>query len=360
MKILDWYILKRYLGTFSLFMLLFIPIAIVANVAEKIGKILSSDATTGETLTYYLDFSIYLSDQLMPIMVLLSVIWFTSKLANNTEVIAFLSSGVSFLRFLRPYLVGATIIFLLALVTSLFIAPDASAGYNQYKYEHLKRRKADRDNTQVYRQIADDEYVYVSHYQPRNKLGSSFSLEKFDGEVMTHKITGNSIQPSRENDSLFTIRAYVKRTIIDGGRDIIEREVRKDTIFNFQLDDLTPVNYVAETLTFPELVDFINREEERGSAYIGSYKVTAHKRWSVPVSIYILTIIAVAMSSKKRRGGMGVNLALGIVIGMVFIFFDRIFGTLAKQSTFDPALAAWFPNIVFAIVALYLLNNARK
>src|SRR5210317_1888284 len=168
MKILDWYILKRYLGTFILMLLLFIPIGIVVNLAEKIDKILENEVPFIEVAWYYLDFTIYFANLLFPLFLFLSVIWFTSKLANNTEVIAFLSSGVSFYRFLRPYMIGATIVCLGALFLGMFLAPEASKGFNEFTYKYLKKGKKDRTRSNVYRQINDNDYIYVSYFNVKD------------------------------------------------------------------------------------------------------------------------------------------------------------------------------------------------
>lgn len=358
MKILDWYILRKYLGTFILLLLLFIPIGITVNLAEKIDKILANEVPFMEVVKYYLDFTIYFANLLFPLFLFLSVIWFTSKLANNTEVIAFLSSGVSYYRFLRPYIIGATIVCLGAFVLGMFLAPKASKGFNEFTYEYLKKGKRDRDQTNVYRQINDNDYIYVSYFNVEKRSGNNFTLEHFEGNRMTFKISASRIA-FNENDSTYTLYNYSKR-IIGTDSDRIQNKSRVDTTFTFDLEDLTPVEYIAETLNFSELNDFIRKEKERGSSYINRYEVVRYKRWSLPVSAYILTIIAVAVSSVKRRGGMGVNLAIGIAMGMVFIFFDKIFGTMAEQSDFSPFIATWFPNFVFGILAVYLLRNAKR
>tara|TARA_R110000772_G_scaffold222494_3_gene332961 strand:- start:579 stop:1658 length:1080 start_codon:yes stop_codon:yes gene_type:complete len=358
LSILDKYILKQYLGTFFLLLLLFIPIGITVHLAEKIDKILENDVPLVEVLLYFLDFTIYFANLLFPLFLFLSVIWFTSKLANNTEVIAFLSSGVSYYRFLRPYLIGATIVCAFGFVLGMYLAPKASQGFNKFHYDYIKKGKKDRDQTNVYRQINDNDYIYVSYFNIADKSGSNFTLEHFEGNKMIYKLAAKRIKYN-EKDSTYTLSNYTKR-IVGENDDIIQNEAKLDTVFSFELEDLTPVEYIAETLNLPELNEFIKREKARGSSYINRYEVVRHKRWSLPISVYILTIIAVAVSSVKRRGGMGVNLAIGIAIGMVFIFFDKIFGTMAEQSNFSPIIATWFPNMVFTVLAIYLLRNAKR
>ncbi|MCK8482133.1 LptF/LptG family permease [Flavihalobacter algicola] len=337
-------------------LLLFIPIGITVNLAEKIGKILEKEVPFGAVAQYYLDFTIYFAHLLFPIFLFLSVIWFTSKLANNTEIVAFLSSGVSFWRFLRPYMIGATIIAAFALIMGLFLAPKASKGFNEFKYKYLKNNSNIIQTKNIYRQINDNDYIYVSDFTPSTKTGRNFSLEHFEGNALKYKITANSI---KDNDTSYRLMTYTKRTF-GAHEDIIETARRKDTIFPFEAEDLTPEEYIAETLQYNDLINFIEKEKRRGSSNIGRYLVVKYKKWSLPVSVFILTIIAVAVSSIKRRGGMGVNLAFGITIAMIYVFFDKVFGVMAEQSSFNPLFAVWFPNIVFGILAAYLLYNAKR
>ena len=358
MKILDWYILKSYLLTFFMMLLLFIPIGITVHLAEKIGKILENEVPLNAVLLYLFDFTIYFAHLLFPLFLFLSVIWFTSKLANNTEVIAFLSSGVSFSRFLRPYMIGAFIVAILAILLGLFLAPKASEGFNDFSYKYFKKGRSAVESTDVFRQINDNEIIYVSSFDVKNSQGSNFTLEHFEENELKYKITANSIKYN-EKDTLYRLTNYVKRDIGEN-EDVLEITRVKDTLFDFEVDDLIPVIYAAETKMYGDLKRFIAKEEARGSSNVGRFKLVLYRKWSLPVSVFILTIIAVAVSSKKRRGGMGVNLAVGICIAMVFVFFDKIFGVMAEQSDFPPVIAVWFPNIIFGILAIYLLYNAKR
>lgn len=358
MKLIDKYILKRYLATFFVMLLLFIPIGIVVDVSEKINKILAKKVPVLEVLKYYGDFTIYFANMLFPILLFLSVIWFTSKLANNTEIIAILSSGISYTRFLRPYIIGATLISLFALVMGVFLVPGASKGFNDFRYTYLKNNPEIRQSQDVYKQISDDEYIYVSSFNYISSNGYNFTLEKFKDNKLEYKVTANSISWNAK-DSTYTLRDYVKRTVGEM-EDVIERRPETRFRYNFMPDDLTPTIYVAETMTLGELNKFIDKERDRGSGNINTYLVVLYKKYSIPVSAFILTIIAVAVSSMKRRGGMGVNLAVGIGLAFTFIFFDKVFGTMAEKSSIPPILAVWFPNITFGILAIYLLRNAKR
>lgn len=337
---------------------LFIPIGITVNIAEKIDKILENEVPFIEVAKYYLDFSIYFANLLFPLFLFLSVIWFTSKLANNTEIIAFLSSGVSFYRFLRPYIIGATLVCAFALVLGMFLGPSANKGFNEFKFQYLKKGTQTQETSDVYRQINDDEVIYASHFQPRSKSARNFTLEHFNGNELEFKISASRLKYNAE-DSTYTLSNFDKR-IVGNEEDEIIHKNSIDTILPFEFDELTPESYIAETLNFKELNEFIEKERKRGSGNINRYLVVAYKRWSIPVSAYILTIIAVAVSSQKRRGGMGVNLALGITLAFIFIFFDKVFGTMAEQSSFPPLIAVWFPNVSFGILAIYLLIKAKR
>jgi len=358
LKIIDKYILKRYLGTFVVMLLLFIPIGIVIDVAEKINKILESKVPFKAVAIYYFDFTIYFANLLFPIFLFLSVIWFTSKLANNTEIIAILSSGISFSRFLRPYIIGASIVSIFALLMGFFLVPKASKGFNDFRYTYLKNNAEIRENSNVFRQISDDEFIYVSNFNSVSKTAFNFTLEKFKGEKLDYKIFASRLKWN-EKDSTYTMYGYQKRKV-GSLNDILEKAEKKDTVFNFELEDLTPVIYIAETLTLPELNKFIDKEKARGNANINTYLVVLYRKYSLPVTAFILTIIAVSVSSMKRRGGMGVNLAIGIVLAFTYIFFDKIFGTMAEKSSIPPLVAVWFPNLVFGILAIYLLRNAKR
>jgi lipopolysaccharide export system permease protein len=361
LTILDKYILKRYLATFSVMLLLFAPIGIIIDVSEKINKMIENEVPFMEILIYYYNFTIYFINLLFPIFLFLSVIWFTSKLANDTEIIAILSSGISFTRFLRPYLIGATIVSFFILLMGFFVVPKANEGFNYFRYTYLKgggKESMRGKNTDVFRQISNDEFIYVNSFDMASKTAYSFTYEKFTKDKLAYKISASRIQwnPKTKNYTLFD---YVKRTV-GGLDDKLEKADQKDVKFNFDLEDITPVVYIAETLNLGKLNQFIEKEKKRGSSNINVYLVVLYKKYSIPVSAFILTIIAVAVSSMKRRGGMGMNLAIGIAVAFSFVFFDKIFGTLAEKSTFSPLLAVWFPNIVFGILAIFLLRNAKR
>lgn len=359
MKILDWYILKRYLATFFVMILIFIPIGIMVDVAEKAQRL--SRAPADEILVYYLNFIIYFANILFPIFLFLSVIWFTSLLTNRTEIVAILSSGISYNRFLRPYIYGATLLGLIGFGMSMFLVPYSSKVYYEFFFKYLRPVQNDgATGSNLFNQISKDKIIYVSYFDSNSKEGNNFSFEVFNGINLKEKISASHIKYI-ENDSVKTYRLknYVKR-IVGEKQDILIKEASKDTLFSFKPEDLVPVQYAAETKNLFELNDFIEKERLRGSSNISLYEMVRYKRWSFILTTFILTFIGVAVSSVKRRGGMGVNLAFGILIGFSYVFLDRIFNILADKSGLPPFWAVAIPNIMFLILAIFLLKKARQ
>ena len=359
MTIIDRYILKKYLLTFGLMLLLFVPIGIMLNLAEQIGKMIDNEAPLMEIIVYYLNFTIYVGHLLFPIFLFLSIIFFTSKLAMNTEIVAILSSGVSFGRFLKPYWIGATIIALLMFVMGMFIVPAASKGYNEFKFKYLKKGNQDRITSNIFNQLGDRDYIYVSSFDPERQIGYNFTLEHFreDG-TLDYKISSMNIRwiPA---DSIYRLTTYTRRTL-RGDTERVETRRRLDTVFSFQIDDLTPVSYIAETKNLFELNDFIRDQRRKGASNVNTYVMVLYRRWALPITAFVLTVIGVSVSSIKRRGGMGVNLALGIGVAFIYIFLDKVFGTLAEQSGFPPLLAVLLPNVFFGVFGIYLLQQAKR
>lgn len=359
LTILDKYILKRYLVTFLGMLMLFVPIGIMANLAEKIGKIIDNEAPLSEVIVFYGNFTLVIGNLLLPIFLFLSIIFFTSKLASNTEIVAILSSGVSYWRFLRPYFIGATLVAILIFLMGMFIVPHASIGFNEFEYKYFKKGRKDRVTENIFNQLNETDYIYVSSFDPNRKLGYNFTYEHFDSiGKLDYKISANNIRWV-DKDSVYRLTRYEKR-IIRGETEYIQTKSRLDTIFSFEIDDLTPVSYIAETKNLFELNDFIDDQRRKGASNINAYVLVKYKRWALPIAAFILTVIAVAVSSVKRRGGMGLNLAFGIGVAFVYIFFDKVFGTLAEQSGFSPLLAVLIPNLLFGAFAVYMLMKAKR
>ena len=299
----------------------------------------------------------YFGNLLFPILLFLSVIWFTSKLANNTEIISILSSGVSFSRFLRPYFFSSLFIASITFFLGMFVVPKASRGFNEFNYKYLNKKAEIRNTSRVFKQISN-EFVYVSSYNPTRERAMDFTLEYFDNEKLKFKIMAQSIRWIK-SDSVFRLLNYRKR-IINEDEEILIKKKSIDTIFNFNIQDLSPLNYEAETLTLFDLNKFIDSETKSGSKLINKHLLVRHKRYSLPFSVFVLTLISVSVSSVRRRGGMGINLALGILMGFSFIFIDKVLVVLVNKSNFSAAVAAWSPIIFFGGMGLYLMRYAKK
>ncbi len=358
LKKIDLYIIKRYIGTFSVMILLFIPIGILVDVAEKIDSFKEKEIPLGSIIDHYFDFTWYYGNILYPIFLFLAIIWFTSKLANNSEVIAILSSGISFYRYLRPFMIAAAFVSFFAFIIGSFVVPIASKGYNEFNYTYINLTSRVQETSNLFKQVNDNELVYVSSYEPSRKRGINFTLEHFEGEELKFKIYAATIRWVEE-DSVFRLIDFRKRTFLEDS-ELYEQVNKKDTLFDFQIQDLSPLSYQAETLPLFELNKFIEEERKSGSPFINLHILTRHKRYSLPLSVFVLTIIAVAVSSFKRRGGMGINLAIGIVIGFAFIFFDKVFGVLVDKTNLYPSVGAWLPLGIFAVLAIILLSYAKR
>ena len=337
---------------------LFIPIGILVDVSEKIDKFKEFDVPLEEIIDYYIDFVWYFGNTLYPLFVFLSVIWFTSKIASNSEVIAILSSGISFNRYLKPFMLSALIVAILAFFSGMFIVPEKNKSYNEFSYKYLKKNKKSRVTSKIYKQVDENDFVYVSSYNPTRELAYDFSYEHFEGNDLQFKISARNIRWI-EDDSIYRLTDYFKRSF-ENDEEFIESKKILDTVFSFKINELSSVNYMAETQNFFELNKFIQQEKESGSPLINNHLLVRHKRWSLPLSTFILTLLAVSTSSFKRREGVGVNLAFGIITAFTFVFFDKFFSVMVSKSGLNPFLGAWIPNFIFLFLAIYFLKYAKK
>ena len=358
MRILDVYIIKKFLLTFLMMFLLFIPIGILVDISEKIDKFKEHELSFTQILDYYSDFVWYYGYFLFPIFVFLSVIWFTSKLSSNSEITAILSSGISFNRFLRPYIISALIIFLFSAFSGMFIVPKKNKSFNEFQFKYLSKNKKDRDLSNLYKQISENEYIYVSSYNPTRSQAYNFSYELFNENKLLEKITARNIRWI-EDDSIFRLTDFFKRKFNEE-LEIIESRRIYDTIFNFNIDDLSSLKYQAKALNFFELNDFIDEERASGSPLLNDHLLEKNRRFSIPFSVIILTLLAVSVSSFKRRGGIGINLAFGISLAFIFIFFDKFFSVLVVKTDLNAMLGAWAPNFVFLLITMQIMKMAKK
>lgn len=359
MKILDWYILKRFLVTFIFTLFILIPIAVAIDIAEKIDKFLRHDDLTFFQIVdeYYKNFIIYYANTFMPLALFIAVILFTSRLANNTEIVAINSSQVSFTRFLYPYFIGATLVTVVALFMNHYVVPSSSKIRKDFEKTYIKKSSySDRSVREFSLQLNDSTYIYIQNFDLNRNSGYTFSTETYNGLNLKTRLTAERMS---WKDSFFELynwklrRVYKKLDSLSSGNKL-------DTVFAFTPKDLSYKSAQAQEMPSDELKDFIDLSKRRGIKNLNAYLVELYKRTSLPIASYFLTLIAVALAHKKRRGGTGISLAIGITIMFIYVFFLKVAEVLGAVAGANPLLNVWMPNIIFGIYAIYLYINARK
>jgi len=363
LKILDRYILRKYFTSFIFTLLILIPIAMAIDISEKVGKFIKAEDLTAQEIIndYYVNFIINYGNTFMPLALFISVIMFTSKMSGNTEIIAIHSSGVSFKRFLLPYLVGATIITMISLYANHFVVPKSNKTLEQFEEKYLRsiyKKKTQNSVSKVSLQLSNDDYVYFGYFNFKSKNGYNFSYEHFEGNKLVYKVISQNIRWN-EKDSTYRLSTYRKR-FIGTFKDSLDSGSFMDTVFNFEPKDLLYVDYLAREMPSLSLSSHIRESKNRGVKNLNNYKVELYKRTSLPISSFVLTLIAVTLASKKRRGGIGVNMAAGIGLMFIYVFFMKVSEVLGSTAESIPLLMVWMPNLIFGIIAAYLYVNANK
>ena len=360
MKILDWYILKRYLVTFFFTLLILIPIAIAIDISEKIDKFINHNLSFYQVVDeYYSNFIIYYANTFMPLALFIAVILFTSKLSNNTEIIAINNAKISFTRFLYPYFIGATLVTIMALLMNHFVVPSSSKERKKFENTYLKQKDYQAKYVKNFSlQLTDSTYIFIQNFDTKSNSGFNFSSELYDGLKLKSKIVADNIN-WKEADSTFTLLNW-KLRILHPNKDSISQARRLDTVFAFTPKDLIYKSALSREMPSNELSAFISLSKKRGIKNLNAYYVEYYKRTSLPIASYILTIIAVALAFRKKRGGTGVNLAIGISVMFVYVFLLKVAEVLGAVAGVNSLLYVWIPNIIFGCLALYLYRNARK
>ena len=362
MRKLDWYILKKFLSSFGLILLLLLPIAIAIDVSEKVDKFLRFPELTLTQIVeeYYVNFIVIYGNTFMPLALFIAVIFFTSKLASNTEVIAIHCANISFTRFLYPYFIGATIVATFALMMNHFVVPKSNKTFNEFSQTYIKKKKFNENQIQdVNLQISPDEYIYIKTYTIDRKVGYRFTYEKFEGTQLKFKLRADNIRWI-ERDTTFTLVNWNKRTLLKD-RDLISNGAKMDTLMNFMPKDLVNVDNMAKEMNSVDLYQYINQAKNRGVSNLNNYLVELYKRTSLPMASFILTLLAVSLSSRKKRGGIGINLAMGITLMFIYVFFLKIAEVLGAGADVNSLFVVWLPNLVFGALATYLyIQNANN
>lgn len=355
-KTIDLYISKKYLGTFFYAISLILGIAIIFDISENLDDFISKEIPTKViVLEYYLNFIPYFGNLFAPLFTFIAVIYFTSKMAYNTEIIAILSSGVSYSRLMRPYMISAAIITTMSFLLGNFVIPPANTKMINFKDHYIKSR-AVGNQRDIHRQIEPGVYIYMQSFNSNN-IGYRFTLERFDGAKLVEKLTAQNIRWD-EKDKTWVINTYWKRTIHDDYEEI-EKGYRLDTALNMSPKDFIVLKNEMETYKTPDLIHEIDQMKMRGVNTV-EWEIEKHKRMANPFSTFILTIIGVSLASRKIKGGLGFHLGLGLLLAFSYILFMQISTVFAINGGTPPIVAVWIPNVVYAIIAFFLYRWAAR
>ncbi|MBR5729285.1 MAG: LptF/LptG family permease [Prevotella sp.] len=360
-KTLDWYIIKKFLTTYFFAIALIISISIVFDVNENLSKFTEYHAPLKAIVfDYYLNFIPYFSNLFSPLFVFIAVIFFTSKMAGNSEIISILAAGVSFKRMMRPYMISAALISLLTFYLGSYVIPKGTVIKQNFEtlYKNKKRNNA-AENVQL--QVGKGVIAYIQHYDNNIKRGYGFSLDKFENKKLVNHMTASEIQYDTISNSKFhwNVTSWRIRDL-KGLKEKITSGSSKDTLILMEPTDLVFSKGQQETFTSPQLRDYINRQIDRGSTNVVQYEVEYHKRIASSFASFILTTIGVSLSSRKRKGGMGLYLGIGLALSFGYIMLQTVSATFAINAGTPAMLAAWIPNIIFAVVAWFCYRQAPR
>ncbi|MCR4613316.1 MAG: LptF/LptG family permease [Bacteroidaceae bacterium] len=358
---LDRYLIGKFLGTYFFSIILIISIAVVFDINENIDKFLTRNATLKEIFfDYYLNFIPYYSNLFSQLFVFISVIFFTTKLAENSEIIAMMSTGVSFNRLLRPYLISAALLTVMTYMLSAYVIPRGNV--KRVKFENTyKRRNVPNYAANVQLEVDTGVIAYISRYENPFKTGYDFTLDKFVDKKLVSHLQAMSVQYDSLSEEPYhwIINNYQIRDL-QGRREVLTKGTRIDSIIKMEPQDFLITKGQQETLTTPELSTYIERQKQRGFANIKEFEVEYWKRGASAFATFILTIIGVSISARKRKNGMGIALGTGLGLILAYIMFQTVSSTFAINANMHPALAAWMPNIVYAFIAYIFYKKAPR
>lgn len=357
-KIIDRYIIKKFLGTFFYAISLLIMIVIIFDVSENLDSFIQKEAPLKAIIfDYYLNFIPYFINLFIYLFTFISVIFFTSKMAGDTEIIAILSSGISFRRLLYPYMISAVILAVLSFYLGNFLIPKTNQERRVFKNAYMENLIRDKSKN-LHLQIAPNTFAFVESYNSKLNQGYKFSLEKFDGQRMIFKLMADRIVLDTVNNS-WKLKNYFIRTFDSTGQTFV-KGVELDTSFSLKPEDMYKIKEEFEEMDYFELNEYIISEKLKGSKAYKRFEVEKNKRASGPVAIIILTIIGVALSSRKVRGGVGMHLGVGIGLTFSYILLMQVSTVFSTFGNLSPLMASWIPNIIFTFIAIYLLIRAPK
>ena len=355
LKKIDIYIIKKFLGTYFFAIALITSIAVVFDINEKLDSFLNAPLKA-IVVDYYLNFIPYFANLFSPLFTFIAVIFFTSKLADNSEIIAMLSSGISFRRLMIPYMISAAIIAGVTFYLNSYVIPPANVTRIEFQNKYVKNKKVDyASNIQL--QVEPGVIAYMSRYDNNTKTGYRFSLEKFEGKILKSRLTAQTV--TYDSAYHWIIKDYMIRNF-NGMREELTRGSRLDSIITIEPSDFLISRYDSELMTTSALKTYIDRQKKRGVANIKDFEIEYEKRFAMTAASFILTVIGMSLSSRKVKGGMGVNIGIGLLLSFSYILFSTVSSTFAVSGATSPRIAVWLPNIVYSIIAVYLYQKAPK
>lgn len=357
-KTIDIYITKKFLGTFFYAIALILSIAVVFDMSENLDEFLSKDITWGTIISqYYLNFIPYFANLFSPLFTFIAVIYFTSKMAYNTEIIAILSSGVSYKRLMRPYLVSALILAMFSYMLGNYIIPPANKTLNEFRQFYIDNNRQTVSNERnIHRQIEPGVFIYMQSFNSNN-IGYRFTLEKFEDSKLVEKITADNIRWDEETGK-WVINNWWKRKIFEDYEEI-EKGYRMDTTLNMTPKDYVVMKNEMENFTTPALKAEIKDMKLRGVNTV-EWEIERHRRVANPFSAFILTIIGAGLASRKIKGGLGLHLGLGLLLSFSYILFMQVSTVFAISGNTPPLVAVWIPNIGYSIIAFFVFRWAAR
>ena len=358
----DHYIVYKFLSTYIFLITIIVVIAVIFDFNEKIDKLTQSHAPMQKIIfDYYVNFVPYFANLFSPLFVFIAVIFFTSKLADNSEIIAMKSTGMSFRRLLRPYMFSAALIALTTYLLGAYVIPQSNVARVNFENRYIKKKTDITSVDNVQMQVDTGVVAYITHFDNVTKSGYGFSLDKFVDKKLVSHLTAQSIQYDTLSDRRFswTLRQYKIRTL-KGMREKLESGQKLDTIIVMEPKDFFYVRGQQETMTVPELDEFIDRQKLRGAAGVSTFEVEYHKRFATPFAAFILTLIGVSLSCEKRKGGMGASIGVGIALSFTYILFQTVSATFAINAGWPAMFSVWLPNIIFALIAVVLYRRTPQ
>jgi lipopolysaccharide export system permease protein len=360
LKLIDIYIIRKFLGTFFFCLVLILTIAVVFDFAEKIDNFMEKSAPVKSIIfDYYLNFIPYFATLFAPLFVFISVIFFTSKMAVNTEIIAILNSGMSFMRMMWPYFLSALFIAIFTFSLTNFIIPKSNLIRIDFedKYYRSTSRKMAQEN--IHRQESKNVLVYMGSYNPLSERGQNFTIEKFnDSGRLESKLSSSSVIYDTVKHKWTALNYYIRT--MEGNREVFTRGSTIDTALTIEPKDLSRDPGFVGTMTFNELNDYIELLKLQGSDELKLFLIEKHRRIANPFAVFILTLIGVTLSSRKIRGGIGMNIGIGLILSFSYILFLQFASQFSLKGNLGPMLAMWIPNILYSIIGIVLYKMAPK